>query len=369
MEKLKAQIQPYKVRFEELHQQYEKYVPATFFGLGFSFDILTLGEIDDMGNIISLAVYLAMLIGINFIDYFKVDWSQNPLKLKQKFYEYRVDVFHFSAGALLSAFTLFYFKSSSLANSFLFLVLMLSLLVLNEIELFQKQGLLLRSSIAMLCFVSYLVYIVPLIIGAASALIFYSCLILAFSFSVGAFFILTYKNQEKQTNIKQLLIPHGMVLLMFGILYSFKMVPPIPLSLKYIGVFHKVEKKNGDYITSHLNPSWKFWNNGDQNFTAAPGDRVYIFTKIFAPGGFAGKVFIHWLKETNDGLKTSDKIPLNITGGRAEGFRGHAFKANYTEGDWVVKIETDEGLEIGRINLTIEKTQEEHDNELKVVKR
>jgi hypothetical protein len=246
---------------------------------------------------------------------------------------------------------------------------MISLLVLNEVELFQKQGLILRTAITMLCFVSYLIYIVPIAMGKASAMIFYSCVVLAFIFSVGAFFILTYKNKSKKKNLKELLLPHGMVLLMFTVLYGFKVFPPIPLSIKYIGVFHKVEKKNGDYITSHSNPTWKFWNNGDQNFVAAPGDKIYIFTKIFAPGEFSGKVYIHWLKETKNGLKTTDRISYKVTGGRKAGFRGYSYKANYAEGDYIVKIETEDELEIGRINLSVSKSKAKPKEAYTVVKR
>ena len=173
--------------------------------------------------------------------------------------------------------------------------------------------------------------------------------------STVSFFTLTSYNGEKKKNLEQLLVPHAIVCLLFFVLYSFKVVPPLPLSLKYMGVFHKVEKLENSYQVSHENPWWKFWNHGDQEFVAWPNDKVYFFTNIFAPGGFDEKVYIHWLLETNDGLKTTDRIPLQITGGRSEGFRGYAYKQNFSEGDYQIRVESSEGIEIGRINLTIKK--------------
>ena len=84
-----------------------------------------------------------------------------------------------------------------------------------------------------------------------------------------------------------------------------------------------------------------------------PGDKIFVFTRIFAPGGFDSKIVLHFLKETEDGYQTSDKIPLGITGGRGEGFRGFAYKSNYTKGNWRVQVETIHELEIARINFEV----------------
>ena len=49
-----------------------------------------------------------------------------------------------------------------------------------------------------------------------------------------------------------------------------------------------------------------------------------------------------------------DTIPIRITGGRAEGFRGYGFKSKYQPGEWKVQIETTDGREIGRIYFDLE---------------
>ncbi len=144
-----------------------------------------------------------------------------------------------------------------------------------------------------------------------------------------------------------------MVACIFLILYVFKAIPPIPLSLKSIGIYHGLEKKEGKYILQRERSFWKFWQNGDQDFYYRNGDKAYVFSRIFSPGGFEGKVYLHWEKEFKSGYKTTDKIPLTLTGGRGEGFRAFAYKRNLTPGAWRVKVETHEGLEIGRINFNV----------------
>lgn len=350
---LKEKFAPHIESLKRLHDEYESYLPAAFFAFGFILDVLTLGEVDDLSNMIILGVYLILSLFILILEYRGDDPKEFKSVWAERFYKYRDDVFHFLLGALLSAFTLFYFKSGSVANSFLFLVFMVSLLLLNEMELFQKKGIVIRTSLMMLCFISYLIYLVPIIIGKAGPLIFFSCLVLAVLSSIGAFYLLTKYNQKKEENLKRLLIPQVLVAIIFLLLYSFKILPPVPLSLKYIGVFHEVTKGDGEYKTKEIRRWFILGKKTSSTFKAREGDKVYLFTNIFSPGGFEGKVFIHWLYDTGNGFQTSDRIPLSITGGRQEGFRGYAYKSNYTPGDWQVRVETQNGLEIGRINFEI----------------
>jgi hypothetical protein len=95
----------------------------------------------------------------------------------------------------------------------------------------------------------------------------------------------------------------------------------------------------------------EFWNTGDQDFLARPGDRIYFFAAISSPARFADTVFVRWMfHDARSGWKGSDRIPLRITGGRKAGFRGFTTKQNfdYGDGSWRVSVETADGREIGR---------------------
>jgi hypothetical protein len=130
-------------------------------------------------------------------------------------------------------------------------------------------------------------------------------------------------------------------------------IPPVPLSIPFIGVYHAVEKAQDHYRLSHERPAWRFWHNGDQAFRAQPGDRVFVFFRIFSPTRFSDEVRVNWYWKGR-GWVLQDSIPIKIVGGRAEGFRGYGFKSNYKPGAWKVQVETNDGREIGRVYFDLE---------------
>ncbi len=245
---------------KDKYKENEKYAPAVFFLFGFIFDIATLGEVDDFSNLISLTIYLILSAFFIYCEIIEFKVSENAHKYVKTIFEYSNDIFHFVLGALLSAFTLFYFKSSSLSNSFLFMLLMFSLLILNETQIFQKKGIFLKSSLFKICQISYLIYLIPLILGKIGFPVFLFSAILSLAISFGTFKFLSNKRQGVDF-VNQWILPHVMVACIFLILYVFKAIPPIPLSLKSIGIYHGLEKKEGKYILQRERSFWKFWQN------------------------------------------------------------------------------------------------------------
>jgi hypothetical protein len=131
----------------------------------------------------------------------------------------------------------------------------------------------------------------------------------------------------------------------------------VPLSIPFIGVYHGVERTDEGYRLTHERPWWRFWHNGDQRFLAQPGDKVYVFFRIFSPSRFADQVQVRWYWRSGGGFggwALQDAIPINIVGGREQGFRGYGVKSNYQPGSWKVQVETTDGREIGRIYFDLE---------------
>jgi hypothetical protein len=143
---------------------------------------------------------------------------------------------------------------------------------------------------------------------------------------------------------------------LFILLYLARVLPPVPLSASYMGIFHNVQKiDGGGYQLTYTRSDSFFWENGDQTFFARPGDSVYCFVRIFAPRGFKDELQIRWFYDDPKlGWQASDAIALPIVGGRDEGFRGHTRKSNYQPGRWRVQVETKDNQEIGRITFRVE---------------
>jgi hypothetical protein len=97
------------------------------------------------------------------------------------------------------------------------------------------------------------------------------------------------------------------------------------------------------------------WHHGDQLFLARPGDRIFCFTRIFAPRHFRDGLKVRWAYlNPSHGWTGTDAIPLTISGGQEHGWRGVAYKRNFVPGRWKVNIETDDGREVGSIRFTVE---------------
>jgi hypothetical protein len=162
---------------------------------------------------------------------------------------------------------------------------------------------------------------------------------------------------NRRLALRRALAPAIAVQVVLLVLFMFRLVPPVPLSVRSLGIWHRVEREGAEFKLSRLPRSrWgDLWRHDERVFLARPGDRVYVFTRIFAPHNFRDQVRVRWAKwePARRAWNESDGIPLRIVGGREEGFGGYAYKQNWSPGDWRVAIETEDGREIGRTRFEI----------------
>jgi hypothetical protein len=329
-------------------------VAAAFFIAGFIFDMLTVGRIDSWATIGQQAVYLAVITTAllqMLVEQGQPARQPPAFVLKRWYYEYRNALVHFLMGALLNLYAIFYFKSSSLLVSFGFLGFLVIVLLANEVRRVKSLGLSFKFALLSLCLLSFFAYLIPVLVGSISLVLFLlSMLAGAVPLALGAWLLGRASPARSALARRQILVPLGCVLIGFLGFYFFRLIPPVPLSIPFIGVYHQVERAGDSYRLSHERPVWRFWHNGDQNFYAQPGDKVYVFFRIFSPARFSDQVQMRWQwKDPARGWVTHDTIPIRIVGGREQGFRGYGVKSNYQPGDWKVQVETLDGREIGRV--------------------
>ena len=273
----------------------------------------------------------------------------------ERYRGYHESLVHFLFGGLLSAYTIFYFKSSSLINSAVFMLVLVGLLVLNERPFFRSRGVSVKFLLFSLCTASFFTYLVPILSGSIGLSTFTVAICLSL-LTTSLFLKAIMPNVDRLLRpTRHLLAPALSVQILFSGLYYLGALPPVPLSVQYIGIFHEVERRGDAFLLYHENPSWRFWHNGDQVFRARDDDRIYGYARIFSPTRFDDEVFVRWLNETAPGeWATSDRIRIHITGGREEGFRGYTYKENYTTGHWQMRVETQDGRELGRIYFEVQ---------------
>lgn len=337
--------------FRERHARAEI---ATFFTAGFLFDVLTLDRIDNPLTLAQQAVYLLALGGLLFWEQCVARGVVNPTGKLGSVWRFSEDVIHFLLGSVLSAFSLFYFKSASGVASLVFLVGIFGLLIANELPRFRKLGPIVRVALFSFCLTTYFSILLPVLFGFYSEHLF----VLATGAAGGVIFLgtrqLTRWTGDLKATARGVGIPgYGMQILLLALYFS-RVIPPVPLSVEQIGIYHSVKRVGGDYELRHQRPWWKKWHRGDQLFLSREGDKVHLFVNVYAPSGFRDQIFIRWsYEDPKRGWIEQKPYPLSIAGTRKEGYRTFATTSNLTPGDHRVQVETSSGHVIGNISFEV----------------
>ena len=326
------------------------------FVAGFLFDFLTMQRIDAWTD---LAFQLAYLIGLTALLVFhERNWS------------YHVEVLHFLYGGLLSAYVVLYFRSSTFARPLVFLVLLVGVMVVNEVPTVRSAGHRLRLGIYAFCVLSFLTYFIPILIGRIGGWVFVASLIVSGAIVWVVTRFLTTPGPDRRAARLRLFAPAAGVLVTIAVLYVLRLIPPVPLSVQFQGIYHRVERDAQGYTLTYEPPTWAPWRRDSRPFELRNGDRVHYFARVFAPTGFSHRVMIRWevYDERREVWLTTDRIPFNIVGGRAEGFRGWAVKSNIGPGRWRVTAETDDGRAMGTISFTVLEDERTDERDWKTIR-
>lgn len=357
-------------KIKAYYQSHQKRVDIGVFLGGFFFDILTLGRPDDLFNFAQQLFYIVILLYLLKLEIEHEIFLKPIPTYTNRWWPYRRFITHFLYGSLLSVYTILFFKSSSFVVSSLFILIIAVIMVLNELPFVQNIGAKVRVVLWSLCLGSFLAMHTPSLFG------FIGWIPFSLSMAIGAlavwlfFYKLSQSIKETKKLKDTLLIPGLATFIILFFAYVLKLVPPVPLTLEYAGIYHRVDKVAGEYELTYDRPSWKFWQNGAQDFLAVPGDRIFAYIEVFAPTGFKDRILVRWyFYEKKSGWTQYDSIPLTITGGRESGFRGYATKSNYTPGEWQIRVETSDGREIGRLSFEVEAADPTNQRQFLIDKR
>lgn len=343
-------------RAKKFYHEHEPACTAGLFIAGFLFDTLAVGRIDKLHNIVHQASYLALCAWFTSLELRESHGQFSPPERLRTAWRYHAGATHFMLGTLLNIYTLFYFKSASLVASFVFMIILAALLAVNELKPFgEGSGTAMRMALFSLCLISYFTYLVPVLVGSIGAPQFLASLACASAVIAALVWRLRLRLPDRpQVIVRHMLAPFLGMALLFSWLYFAKLIPPVPLSISEIGIYHDVKREGQDFVLTSARPRWKFWQKGDQTFLARPADKVHCYVSVFSPTRFRERLQVRWLfKDPQAGWLDADAIALDITGGRDGGFRGDTVKGNYRPGRWRVKVETSDGRELGRIDLKI----------------
>jgi len=349
-------------QFSNLYKRYEKYISPVGLIYGFIFTSLTLTRVDMWLENFWIVVHLFIAgFGILAVTLFENRAEKKNLSEEErsKFHFYLTLVIQFAFGGLFSTFFVFYLRSTSFSDSWPFILILLVLLVGNELWKKHYQRLAFQISILFVSLYLFLIFILPVLVHRLGADLFiYSgilSLLIIFLFTL----LLRKFSQEKFKNSHNTIkISVGSIFILMNILYFTNIIPPIPLSLKEAGVYHRVVKvAAGQYEAQAEGRVWTDFFKKYPVFHQSVGDTVYVFSSIFSPTKFATEVIHQWqyYDEVRGVWVDSSKVILPIAGGREEGFRTYSFRRSLTNGLWRVRVMTPAGQVLGKINFRIEK--------------
>ncbi len=326
---------------------------------GFVFDYFTLWRIDLFWEDLIFIVYLSICaVCIVFLTVYEGGMVTG--KWADRGYAVSAFMLQFLLGGLFGRFFIFYSRSGSVASSWPFLLFLALLFAGNE--LLKKKYLIFsyRMTVFSIALFSFAIFYVPILMKEISEQAFLLSGGLTLILMGGLIFGLSYLVPKKIHESRVALYGGiGAVYVLINVLYFTNILPPLPLSLEDGGVFHNVSRAGSVYTATQEHQPWYVWFERYPEIHLTSGERVYVFSAVFAPTDINTNILHEWQRydEAKEAWITVSTISFSIVGGRDGGYRSYSFKEHTSPGLWRVNIRNQHGQLIGRIKFTIVPTQ------------
>lgn len=343
-----------------------RYWMTIAFVLGFVVDNITLNRVDQVFDNLVLFTYVILAMVSLALLYASVA-GKIADRWADKVRYYGPLLVQFSFGGLLSGMLIFYGRSGAWAESWPFMLIILLAIYGNETIHDRASRLIYNLAILFIGMFSYVVLVIPVLTGKMGAWIFVGSGLLALTIMY-AFIRFLYRIIPKYLDLhmRSIVFVLGLIFVCLNTFYFTNIIPPIPLSLKDVGIYHSVVHfENGDYQLKYEDGKWwQPFKKSDDTFHAVTGDNIFCFAKVFAPTKLETEIYHRWEyydEEARHWVETA-RLPYSISGGRADGFRGYTLIRNYRAGDWRCSVESKRGQVLGREYFAV--TTDEQPREL-----
>ena len=102
-------------------------------------------------------------------------------------------------------------------------------------------------------------------------------------------------------------------------------------------------------------PEWESLFGTRAILHVQPGAKLYLYNAVFAPRGLHTRIVHDWLwLDPGKGWQSQQRVPVEITGGREDGFRFYTTKSAPRPGQWQVNILTGDGRSVGHVRFAVE---------------
>lgn len=326
------------------------------FFFGFVVDNFTLNRVDQVFDNVILATYV-MLSMIAMLLLYAGSAQKLPERWNETVRIYAPLFLQYAFGGLLSGMLIFYGRSGDWSQSWPFILLILFVIYSNETIHERASRLVVNIAIFFIGLFAYMVLIIPVLTGYMGAWVFIASGIVALLIIYG-FVQVLYQIIPKflTLHMRSIVFVVGTIYAGFNFLYFSNIIPPIPLSLKDVGIFHSVVRfDNGEYQLKYEKGRWwEFLKDSDNVFRAGDGSNIFCFAKVFAPTKLETEIYHRWEYKNEAGEWVQHAlISYPISGGSDGGYRGYTLVKSYQDGTWRCSVETERGQVLGQETFTV----------------
>lgn len=327
------------------------------FVAGFIVDNLTLNRVDQLFDNIILFSYVILAM-LSIVLLYASIAEKFGARVNEFFKKWAPILMQYAFGGLLSGMLIFYGRSGTLVESWPFMLLIIGVIYGNETIKNRQGRMVYNLVIFFIGLFAYVVLVIPVLLGKMGEWVFIGSGLLALLVMFGFFRIL-----EKivpnfvQLQKRNVVFIIGLIYVSLNFLYFANIIPPIPLSLKHVGIYHNVIRFDGDtYELTYEKPHWWEWyDESNDIFHYEPGESIYCYASVFAPSRLATQIYHRWERydEAAGEWKQHARLAYSIAGGRGDGYRGYTLINAYTEGKWRCTVETARGQVMGKRTFEI----------------
>lgn len=338
----------------ELWERYERHIAVGALVFGFILDSLTLNRPDQLLDNAILLTYLVLAGGIILLMVMRAARGSVESRLAP----FLPAALQFCFGSLSSGLLVLYFRSGTFAQSLIFFLILGSLLIGNEFLKSRYAQFRFNIAIYYLLLFCYVAMTVPVLLRAIGPLVFLVSGFLSIALVAGyLWLLLLVARKELVRHIRPAGGVVALIFVAFNILYFVNVIPPVPLAMRELGIYHSVLKRSdGSYLAIYEpSPWWQLWRETAHTYTLGESRSVFCFSSVFAPAELKTPIYHKWeYKNPSTGeWEVRSRISFPISGGRAEGYRGFSVKTALVPGEWRCDVETAQGSLIGRMGFSV----------------
>lgn len=348
---------------------YERQLSALAMIGGFVFDNFAFGRIDHPATQAVFAGYLLFAGASIAFQHF----SEARAEQRGTTFRWRTLVSaatQFALGALWSAFLIFYTRSSAVVVSWPFLLVLAGILLSNEFFREYHSRLVFTVVLFFIALFSYMTFVVPILVGTMNEFTFLIsdvCTIVVFALFL--LFLSALGRKRVWDEIGKVTIGAIVAFAVINLFYFFNILPPIPLAMADVGIYHHISHSEGGYKAVGEPLPWTVKFGQSRVIHLKPGEPLYAYSAVFAPIQLKTKIVHRWqYHDDKKGWVTASTVSFPITGGRDNGYRGFTIKSNPKPGAWRVDIDTVDGRVIGRVGFYVQAVTQEPELETKYLK-